>query len=748
MRKRRTAPDSIKIQHLADSALRVELVTESGPAATARVVGLTTALERAEPPGLLDLLPSYVALVVTFDPVAADPDELEALILRLAGDLPDHPATVGRRITLPVVYGGEAGPDLVGVAEHTGLSAEEVIARHAGADYLVACLGFAPGFPFLMGLPPELATPRLTSPRTSTPAGSVAIGGEQTGVYPLDTPGGWRVIGRTPVPLFDLSEDDPFLMRAGDTLRFDPTTPETAAEIASSSSKRRYAAIVLPEGVNEHPLPAPPCAARPEVASTVRVVEPGLLTTVQDLGRPGLERFGVTRGGAVDRRALILGNRLVGNDPNAAALEITLSGPRLAFDSPMAIALAGTDLGATLDGQALPIWQPVLAPAGSELAFGAPAGHGARAYLCVAGGIAVPTVLGSRATDLTGHFGGIEGRPLRAGDQIPIGPPPGSLEMLLRRRLSQEPPGQAAAVELRVVLGPQQHRFTDAGIAALLEGVFTASTKADRMGVRLQGPAVELSHGADMLSEGIAPGTVQVPGDGQPIALLTPRQTVGGYPKIATIVSADLDRLAQVRPGNTVTFTAVDVSEARRLALAYHATLGDDAVTIAASVTPGWTSSTQSAQCEGKMGQTERIAWDPEGVVRVIEAAQAAGVTALRLEVDGLVVDLQRGTQGAAFQPHSDVPLTETSASEQEPEAGIVRAPMLGIFYRKSSPDAPPFVEPGETVEAGQTLGLIEVMKTYHEVTAPSGGTIAEFLAEDGAFVEYNQPLVRLNANS
>lgn len=719
----------VKIQYLADSALRVELAKEAGSTATARVVGLTAALERERPAGLLDLLPSYVTLVVTFDPVLADPAEYEALIQRLVADLPEHPAAVGREMTLPVVYGGDMGPDLGGVAAHIGLSPDEVVARHAGSAYLVACLGFAPGFPFLMGLPRELATPRLTSPRTSTPVGSVAIGGEQTGVYPLATPGGWRVIGRTPVPLFDLTEDDPFLMRPGDTLRFAEIASDEFARIEVSPDKRQFARITRPDGDAAGPEAAGPPVADADVAITgsISVLEPGLLTTVQDLGRPGMERFGVTRGGAADRGALILGNRLIGNEPGAAGLEITLSGPRLRFNDQTVLALTGADLGATLNGEWLPRWQPVLVRASDELAFTAPAGLGARAYLCVAGGIVVPAILGSRATDLTGHFGGIDGRALQSGDDLPIGAPTASLDELARRRPRQDPPEYPPAVELRVVMGPQEHRFTAAGLTAFRDGVFTASTKADRMGVRLSGPEVELSHGADMLSEGIAPGSIQVPGDGQPIALLTPRQTVGGYPKIATVISADLDRLAQVRPGNTVRFIAIDGAEARSIALAYHASLGDDAIVM---------------DDEGTMGQQMRNSWGPDGVIRVIEAARAAGVTALRLEVADVVVELRRDGDGVLPSRSEAVPSAEPATTGEE--TGIVRAPMLGVFYRKPSPDDPPFVEAGDQVEAGQTIGLIEVMKTYNEVTAPEAGTVAEVLAEDGAFVEYNQPLLRI----
>lgn len=724
-------PEPIKIHHLADSALRVELATAAGPATTARIVGLTAALEREQPAGILDLLPSYATLVIAFDPVLTDPFELEQLIHRLVAALPDHPAAVGRQITLPVLYGGELGPDLDGVAAHTGLSPAEVIARHSGTAYLVACLGFAPGFPFLMGLPPELATPRLTSPRTNTPVGSVAIGGEQTGVYPLDTPGGWRVIGRTPVPLFDLAEEDPFLMRAGDTLRFEPVTAAEFAEIEASPEKRGYVRV---GGSGASMRGKGASAERGDQrehdvgdGSSISLLEPGLLTTVQDLGRPGLERFGVTRGGAADRGAVILGNQLVRNDPDAAGLEMTLAGPRLRFNQDTVVALTGADLGALLNGSHLPRWQPVLVRSGDELGFGAPAGEGARAYLCVAGGLLVPEVLGSRATDLTGRFGGVAGRPLQAGDELPVGTASAPPETLLRRHLNQPPPDYPSSVALRVVLGPQEHRFTSAGLTAFHSEIFTASTKADRMGVRLTGPEVELSHGADMLSEGIAPGSIQVPGDGQPIALLTPRQTVGGYPKIATIISADLDRLAQVRPGNKITFTAIDAADARKIALAYHDRLGDGAIVI---------------DDEGEMSNQRRHGWDPDGVIRVIEAAQRAGLTALRLEVEGVVLELQRGASGGTPQPQSE------AAASPEPgnnaDAGIIRASMLGIFYSKPSPDEPPFVAVGDKVEAGQTLGLIEVMKTYNEVTAPVAGTVKELIAQDGAFVEYNEPLLRI----
>ncbi len=753
------SPDRPRIQRLGDATLRVELATEAGPEATARVVGLTAALDEAAPPGLLDLIPAYTVLLVVFDPVLADPDDLETLIYRLTAELADRPVVEPRRVTLPVAYGGEFGPDLEDVAAHAGLSPEEVVARHAGEAYLVACLGFAPGFPFLMGLPPELAIPRLPSPRTRTPVGSVAIGGVQTGVYPLDTPGGWRVIGRTPVPLFDLADPDPFLLRVGDRLSFAPISPQTYAEIAASADKRAYVEGLASPGWDgrsegEAGTRAGP-AGRDErdgggERGNVRVLEPGLLTTVQDLGRPGLGRYGVTTGGAVDRAALVLGNRLVGNPPGAAALEVTLTGPRLRFTEAAVVAVTGADLGAALDGADIPCWEPVLVPAGGEIAFCGGNGRGVRAYLCVAGGIEVAPVLGSRSTDLTGRFGGVEGRALRAGDVLPLGRPSAPTDDLLRVRLAVEPEDPRSGVMLRCTLGPQEDRFTRAGLEAFLGAGFTASTKADRMGVRLTGPAVELSRGADMLSEGIAPGAIQVPGDGQPIALLTPRHTVGGYPKIATVIGPDLDTLAQVRPGDRVAFTAVDAGTARELALAYHAALGEDAVTTAPRPVSGVARLGAGAADGGEMGQDRGADWGPAGVVRVIEAARAAGVTAFRLEVAGagLKLELHLGGDeiGLSLEGSGDeaAPSPGEANDREAAKDNVIVAPVLGVFYRRPGPDQPPMAEPGQPVEAGQAIGLIEVMKTYHEVTAPRAGVLAEFLVEDAAFVEYGAPIARL----
>jgi biotin-dependent carboxylase-like uncharacterized protein len=457
---------------------------------------------------------------------------------------------------------------------------------------------------------------------------------------------------------------------------------------------------------------------------------PGLFTTVQDLGRHGMARFGVTPGGAMDRAALILGNRLLGNPIDAAGLECTLSGPEIRFEADTVIAVTGADLGPRLDGADIPMWEPVPVRAGSRLSFATTIrGAGARTYLCVAGGLDLPVVLGSRSTDIVGGFGGFEGRQVQAGDQLPVGEPALLPEAVLRRRLAIDPPRYEQIVEARAVLGPQRDRFTEAGIAAFLDAPYRVTSKADRTGIRLEGARIEHVTDADLVSEGIAYGAVQVPGDGQPIVLMVSRGTVGGYTKIATVIGADLDALGQARPGQSVAFTGVTVDEARALTRAHRDRLGPEAVTDAPRIVP-----------VGEIPSMTNV-WDPDGVIRVIAEAERTGVSYLRLEVAsaGLALELSRGGASSIAAPLAP-------AVAPVPDDAIeITAPVLGTFYRRRSPEEPPLVEAGDAVEAGALLGLIEVMKTYHEVTAPDAGTIASVLAEDGHYVEYGQPLFRLS---
>jgi inhibitor of KinA len=221
----------LRILLAGDAALVVEFGDRVDPALNREVRELWRAIERAQIPGVLDLVPAYRSLLVSYDPLAADPDELRVRLLEIDRQKRSLDLGSPRLIQVPTAYGGEFGPDLAFVARHNGLTEAEVIEIHAGTDYLVYMLGFSPGFPYLGGMSPRIATPRLATPRLAIPAGSVGIAQQQTGIYPVESPGGWQLIGRTPLRLFDSGRQPPALLEAGDTIRFVPVAPEEYAEI-------------------------------------------------------------------------------------------------------------------------------------------------------------------------------------------------------------------------------------------------------------------------------------------------------------------------------------------------------------------------------------------------------------------------------------------------------------------------------------------------------------------------------------
>jgi len=548
----------LRVQLLADGGLLATFGDRIDVALSRRIIALVARLETRQLLGIVDLVPSYTTLLVIIDPITADVPAIETAIRDLwvetgATTLPGVPS--GREIVIPVLYGGQHGLDLAEVAAHTGLSPAEVIARHAGSEYVIGALGFAPGFAYLIGLPPKLATPRRGTPRTAVPAGSVGIGGNQTGVYALPTPGGWSLIGRTPLRLFQPEHAEPFRLRAGDTVRFEPIDQARFAELAAAEAAPPPASVV------DHIRPA-----------TFRVVAGGLQTTVQDLGRPGRGRFGVSPGGAADRGALIAANRLAGNRDDDAELEITLRGPHLRVLRPCRVALAGADLGARINDRPLAPGTATAVYPGDDIRFEPATSHsGARAYLAVRGGFDVPVVMGSRATDLTAGIGGWRGRALQAGDLLPVGDATPATGDQTAPTPALRPAQWIAGHEhephiIRVVRGPQADRFPESTWRSFLKETFTVSSQSNRLGLRLDGPPLMPIESADIVSEGIITGAIQVTNSGQPIVMLPARATIGGYAKIATVIATDLDLLGQVKPGDRLRFAEVSTADAFRVA--------------------------------------------------------------------------------------------------------------------------------------------------------------------------------------
>lgn len=305
------------------------------------------------------------------------------------------------------------------------------------------------------------------------------------------------------------------------------------------------------------------------------VLAPGIVSTVQDLGRFGGARYGVATSGALDGFALRAGNLLVGNDESAAAVETTLMGLRIKVLRDALVAVTGGDLQPRTANGPLPMWRSHLLREGEVLVFAGPA-CGLRAYLAVAGGIQVAPVLGSRSTNLTSGFGGFEGRALRQGDILAAAPAPDPLRGADRAFPPEALPVYASPWRLRIVWGPQDDHFSEEGRQTFVAAAFTVSPDSDRTGIRLKGPAVGRRPGLEesIISEGILSGAIQVPGDGQPIIILGETAS-GGYRKIATVISADLPLLGQITPGDEVRFEAVSMEAAVRALREVEAKIAD-----------------------------------------------------------------------------------------------------------------------------------------------------------------------------
>ena len=552
-----------RILAAGDTALLVELGDAVSEAASAAVQDLDARIAATPPAGVVETVPALRTLLVEYDPLRTSHARLRGDLLALL----QRPAPVAARQqprshTIPVVYDG---PDLDAVAAATGLDRDAVIRLHRDAEYRVAMVGNLPGLPYLLGLDPRLRVPRRDDPRDAVPAGSVAIAGDMSCIYPDAGPGGWNLIGRTDAPLFAAHRDPPSLLLPGDRVRFVEQAQLSRTHSVDVDGGARRPALYVRDG--------------------------GLLTTVQDGGRHGWQRIGVPVCGALDREWLHVANLLCGNAPDEAALEITHSGPLLeVMAHSVRIAAAGdVELQRiAADGTATDLqpWRSAVLQDGERLQVGRVRG-GLRAVIAVEGGAGVDPLLGSRSTCLRAHFGGVQGRPLHRA-WLPLRRdyaghhPDMQLDGTALHDAQLTARGESP---IRVVLGPQQDAVTPDSLDALLTTRMLVSHRSDRTGLRLDG--LRLRHGgaAEIDSEGCAAGSVQVPGGGQPIVLLADRGTTGGYPKVATVASVDLPRLARLRPGDTVRLEAVDVAGAEALRRERERTL--DALAAALRPVPG-----------------------------------------------------------------------------------------------------------------------------------------------------------------
>ena len=514
------------------------------------------------PEALGESVVGFGNVVVHLEPGRERPEVVEAWLRDLARRIPDRSGDVpahdgGRRVVIPVTFDG---PDLGAVATDLGTTPRAVVEALTAAPLEVAFVGFSPGFPYLVGLPPALASvPRRATPRASVPAGSVAVGGGFASVYPQSTPGGWMLLGRTSLRLFDPHRPPYALLRAGDAVRFTAERRSAGGGGTTADPGPIGTAADGPTGV-----------LRPLLANRgarfAEILEPGVLSLVQEQGRRSVAGQGVPRGGPADPEAMRLSNRLAGNADDAAAVEITVAGPSLRFTGDGYVTVVGVGVeavGVLVDGR--PVGSGAVVPVvdGQVVSVGR-VRAGLRAYLAVSGGFDIPLEVGSRSSDM---LCGLGPGPLRSGDRLDLGPPSRPLGLLSPPRV---PFGSGGRPVLRVLPGPH---LVPSGLRRLLSGRWTVGAASNRVGLRLEAagdlstdargdPARERAAAA-IPSTGMVTGAVQIPPDGNPIVLMPDHATVGGYPVACCVISADLPLLGQLSPGDTVDFTPVDAMAAR-----------------------------------------------------------------------------------------------------------------------------------------------------------------------------------------
>lgn len=511
----------------AEHALLVEL--DDLP----QTLGLLASLQDEPIAGVREIVPGARTLLIDFDPLHLGRDELVAQLA--SRPLDQREAGSGVLVEIPVHYDGE---DLAEVAALLGITIEEVVARHTGSDWYVAFTGFAPGFAYLSGGDPLLRQlPRRASPRTRIPPGAVAVAGGFSGVYPKASPGGWQLLGQTFTPMWDLQRDPPALLQPGLRVRFVDAGPRPAQ---------------APE----------PAAITPTIEMTdgpaLDIRKPGLQALLQDLGRPCQAGQGVAASGAMDRGSLRAANRLVGNAPGRACIELVQGGFELQSRGDTVVAVTGAEGPLDLiapDGRrwAVPRHAPLALSDGDRLLLGEPRA-GLRSYVAARGGFARQPVLGSLSFDTLAEVGPA---PLWAGDRLAL-----SLDQDLTPVGAPETPRTwptaADTVTLDVQLGPRSDWFTPEALALFASQCWTVTPQSNRIGVRVQGEQpLTRAVTAELPSEGTTLGAIQVPASGQPVLFLADHPLTGGYPVIACIALWHLDLAGQLPVGARIRFKVV-----------------------------------------------------------------------------------------------------------------------------------------------------------------------------------------------
>lgn len=546
-----------KIVQASEDSLQIQFEQKICPEVNSRISAFVKTFEyiAKDIAGVLEVLPTYCSVSIYFDEAICQISLLKDLAqkaLQKSEEEKTESTDSARTITIPVCYEDqEFAPDLEKVALHAKLSKEEVIKLHSSSDYLIYMMGFLPGFPYLGGMNPQLETPRLETPRTKIPAGSIAIGGAQTGLYPVESPGGWNIIGRTPLRLFDVKRKPFFLYEAGDKIRFLPITREEFENFDESLWLAQVAD--KSEASIETSDDAADSKEVYECGGGIKILEPGLLTSIQDSGITGFQKYGIGQSGAMDQTSFALANQICGNEKNAACLETTLAGPSIRFVTACDFAITGAVFeNATLDGMRIEMNKKISAKAGSLLSCGF-ASKGLRSYIAFSGGLLVPKVFRSSSTNLKSKIGGYMGRKLQADDQLAIGINKKNPLLVPDNKSTEGFTENKDVLLLDCIKSSQFDFFQEKIVKKFTDSIYTVSAESDRMGIRFTGPGLECGK-TDIISDAIPFGAVQITSAGLPVVMAADRQTTGGYAKIACVKKSAMYRLVQALPGTKVRF--------------------------------------------------------------------------------------------------------------------------------------------------------------------------------------------------
>ncbi len=518
----------------AGEILHIEVGDEISLGCSAMVHRLFTALSKME--GVDEITPAYASLAARVDPTSTK----VASVVRAAEKAWDSKVVdeaKGRLIKVPVCYEEGFAPDLEWVAKNAGLKTEEVVMLHSSREYTCMMLGFAPGFVYLDEVDPKIRADRLDTPRTKVQAGSVGIAGTQTGIYGLETPGGWRLIGRTPLTMFNAHASPPTPVGLGDRVKFESISAEEFKFVKKASA-------ATPSFVPGNPV--------------LEVRQPGLFTTVQDMGRPGYRHLGVPSSGGLDILSQLQSNYVLGNPGTSPVLEVMGGFFSAKALSDVVVAVTGGDCELTVGGGKAETYTPLLLREGDELAIGKTAGL--LNYLSLAGKLTIESVMGSCSTYSKGGFGGYSGRALKAGDMLGV---EGLSDHVLMRGVPASGRTLLREDPIRAVRG-SLHGSERATEDAFFVTEFLVSEASDRTGYRLK--RFERMPGArgQVLTYPTYPGYVQIPPDGSPIVLQQDCPTTGGYQLAAAVLPSDMGRFSQLRPGSKVRFEEVDADFAAK----------------------------------------------------------------------------------------------------------------------------------------------------------------------------------------